>query len=102
MFRKATNGAVQQLGYSFVKEDQSRVVAGIVGGTDVFAVLPTGYRNSLCYMVSSQFNLSTHKKRRQNAKIIEIFKLEHISSQPINLPPISCATDFTDVGEWKV
>ena len=68
----------------------------------MFAVLPTGYRNSLCYKVSSQFNLSTHKKRRQNAKIIEIFKLEHISSRPINLPPISCATDFTGVGERKV
>ena len=46
---KATNGAVQQLSYSFVKEDQHRVVAGIVGGTDVFAVLPKGCRNSLCY-----------------------------------------------------
>ena len=45
---KVTNGAVQQLGYSFVKEDQRREVTGIVGGTDVFAVLPTGYRNSLC------------------------------------------------------
>ena len=45
---KVTNGAVQQLGYSFVKEDQHRVVTGIVGGTDVFAVLPTGYGNSLC------------------------------------------------------
>ena len=28
---KATNEAVQQLGYSFVKEDQYRVVTGIVG-----------------------------------------------------------------------
>ena len=46
---KATDMAVQQLGYSFVKEDQHRVVAGIVGGADVFAVLPTGCRNSLCY-----------------------------------------------------
>ena len=44
---KATTMAVQQLGYFFVKEDQHRVVAGIVGGTDVFAVLP---RNSLCYV----------------------------------------------------
>ena len=32
---KATNGAVQQLGYSFVKEDQHRVLVGIVGGTVV-------------------------------------------------------------------
>ena len=40
---KTTNGAVQQIGYSFVKEDQRKAVAGIVGGTDVFAVLPTGY-----------------------------------------------------------
>ena len=46
---KATNGAVQQLSYSLVKEDQCRVVTGIVGGTDVFAVLSTGCRNSLCY-----------------------------------------------------
>ena len=38
---QATNGVVQRLGYSFVKEDQRRVIAGIVGGTDVFAVLPT-------------------------------------------------------------
>ena len=46
---KATNGAVQQLSYSFVKEDQRRVVAGIVGGTDLFTVLLTGCRNSLWY-----------------------------------------------------
>ena len=41
---------MQQLSYSFVKEDQRRVVVGIVGGTDVFAVLPTGCRISLCYV----------------------------------------------------
>ena len=35
---------------TLVKEDQCRVVAGIVGGTDVFAVPPTGYTNSLCYV----------------------------------------------------
>ena len=46
---KATNGTVQQHGYSFVKEDQHRVAAGIVGGTDVLAVLPTGYGKCLCY-----------------------------------------------------
>ena len=46
---KATNGTVQQHGYPFVKEDQHKVVTGIVGGTDVFAVLPTGYGKCLCY-----------------------------------------------------
>ena len=56
---KATNGTVQQHSYSFVKEYQHRVVMGIVGGTDVFAVLPTGYGKRLRYTCAchwSQFD----------------------------------------------
>ena len=35
--------AVQQLGYKEIKPEQLQVVAGILRGRDVFAVLPTGF-----------------------------------------------------------
>ena len=34
--------AVQQLGYTATKEHQRTVVEGLVGGKDVFGILPTG------------------------------------------------------------
>ena len=39
--------AVQQLGYIATKEHQRTVVQGLVGGKDVFGILPTGYGKSL-------------------------------------------------------
>ena len=39
----------RQLGYEKLKDLQLEVVIGIVSGQDVFAILPTGYRKSLCY-----------------------------------------------------
>ena len=41
--------AVQQLGYTATKEHQRTVVEGLVGGKDVFSILPIGYGKSLCY-----------------------------------------------------
>ena len=46
---EVTDRAVQQLGYTATKEHQRTVVEGLVGGKDVFGILPTGYGKSLCY-----------------------------------------------------
>ena len=46
--------AVQQLGYTATKEHQRTVVEGLVGGKDVFGILPTGYGKSLCYACLDQ------------------------------------------------
>ena len=43
------NFAAQALGYNSLKEHQIEVVLAVAGGRDVFAVLPTGYGESLCY-----------------------------------------------------
>ncbi len=45
----AATKAVRQLGYTDLKPEQLRVVAGIVDGCDVFAVQPTGFGKSLCF-----------------------------------------------------
>ena len=45
----AATNAVQQLGYTSIKEEQLKVVAAIIRGHDVFAVLPTGFGKSLCF-----------------------------------------------------
>ena len=37
------------LGYSSLREQQKDVVTNFVAGSDVFAILPTGYSKSLCY-----------------------------------------------------
>ena len=49
--QKAALNAVQQLGYSSIKEEQLvlKVVAGLIRGHDVFAVLPTGFGKSLYF-----------------------------------------------------
>ena len=38
-----------QLGWEKLKELQLKVITALVAGQDIFAVLPTGYGNSLCY-----------------------------------------------------
>ena len=43
--------AAQNLGYDNVKAEQMKVVASVVHGRDVFAVLPTGFGKSFCYSV---------------------------------------------------
>ena len=46
----AATEAIQRLGYSTMKPEQLQVVSGIVSGRNVFAVLPTGFGKSLCYV----------------------------------------------------
>ena len=41
---------VARLGYSSLKPLQEKVVISILEGSDVFAVLPTGYGKSLCFV----------------------------------------------------
>ena len=41
--------ATQCLGYSTMTPEQLQVVSAIVSGSDVFAVLPSGFGKSLCY-----------------------------------------------------
>ena len=47
----AANKAAQDLGYASLKHEQLQVVAGVTFGRDVFGVLPTGFRKTLCYAV---------------------------------------------------
>ena len=47
----AANKALQDLGYASHKPEQLQVVAGVLFGCDVFRVLPTGFRKTLCYTV---------------------------------------------------
>ena len=39
----------KNLGYESFKSDQETIVSGLLEDRDVFAILPTGYRKSLCY-----------------------------------------------------
>ena len=46
----AAEVVTKHLGYKDgLKDLQRQVVAGLVGGRDVYGVLPTGYGKSLCY-----------------------------------------------------
>ena len=46
----AAEEVAKRLGYKDgLKDLQRQVVAGLVGGRDVFGVLPTGYGKTLCY-----------------------------------------------------
>ena len=47
--REAARSAARELGYPDLKPEQLKVVEMFIKGCDVFAVLPTGYRKSLCY-----------------------------------------------------
>jgi len=50
----AANKAAQDLGYASLKPEQLQVVAGVMFGRkshNVFGVLPTGFRKTLCYAV---------------------------------------------------
>ena len=46
---EAVVAAAGDLGYSSLKEEQLKVVTAFLEGHDMFAVLPTGYRKSLCF-----------------------------------------------------
>ena len=46
----ATQSVTRLLGYSALKPEQLRVIKSFVFGKDVFAVLPTGFGKSLCYV----------------------------------------------------
>ena len=37
------------LGYNNLKDEQKSVITNFVSGSDVFAILPTGFGKSLCY-----------------------------------------------------
>jgi len=47
--KSTVDKATQVLGYRGVKELEWKVISGVLTSHDVFAVLPTGYRKSLCY-----------------------------------------------------
>lgn len=42
--------AAKKLGYESVKAEQMQVMSKFVEGNDVFAILPTGFGKSLCYL----------------------------------------------------
>ena len=46
----AVHIAAQNLGYTSLKDRQLEVIVNFLSGNDVFAVLPTGYGKSLCYI----------------------------------------------------
>lgn len=50
--------AARRLGYEQLRDLQLKVVAEVVTGRDVFAILP-GYGKSLCYMLSCHGCLTT-------------------------------------------
>ena len=45
----ATEAVITSLGYSHLKEEQRVVIRSFLLGSDVFAILPTGFGKSLCY-----------------------------------------------------
>ena len=49
--KDAANRAAMRLGYAReMKEEQLEVLVAFLSGSDVFAVLPTGFGKSLCYV----------------------------------------------------
>ena len=46
------------LGYWDLKKEQSTVINSFVSGNDVFAVLPTGFGKTLCYVLLLLFGAS--------------------------------------------
>ena len=45
-----SDSVARSLGYISLKPEQKAVIKDFVTGNDVFAVLPTGYGKSLCYV----------------------------------------------------
>ena len=45
-----SDSVARSLGYISLKLEQKAVIKDFVTGNDVFAVLPTGYGKSLCYV----------------------------------------------------
>ena len=45
--------AALYLGYDNLKDEQKSVITKFVSGSDVFAILPTGFGKSLCYACPS-------------------------------------------------
>ena len=45
-----SDSVARSLGYVSLKSEQKAVIKDFVTGNDVFAVLPTGYGKSLCYV----------------------------------------------------
>ena len=41
--------ASRLLGYSYLKEEQKKIITEFMRGNDVFGVLPTGFGKSLCF-----------------------------------------------------
>ena len=46
----ACHTVTRSLGYSALKPEELRVIKSFVFGKDIFAVLPTGFGKSLCYV----------------------------------------------------
>ena len=45
-----SDSVARSLGYISLKSEQKTVIKDFITGNDVFAVLPTGYGKSLCYV----------------------------------------------------
>ena len=42
------------MGYSLLKPLQGEIVSSVFWGRDVFAILPTGYGKSFCFLVNNK------------------------------------------------
>ena len=63
MAEKAITRIIQKLGYSQLKPEQLKVIMEFVCGKDVFAVLPTGFGKTLCYVcLPLVFDELTHRR----------------------------------------
>lgn len=64
---KCIRGAAEELGYRYMKPEQLQLVLKFVEGSDVFAVLPTGFGKSLCYAcLPLVFDAILKSKRRHS------------------------------------
>ena len=46
----AAHDAAASLGYNTLRQQQEEVICNFMSGSDVFAVLPTGFGKSVCYI----------------------------------------------------
>ena len=83
----AIERAVHQLGYANVKSEQLKVVAEIVEGRDVFAVLPTGYGKSLCFaclpLVFDQLQGNGYIEERAQSLVVVVTPLTAIMEDQV-------------------